>query len=178
MKNFREINNINELNQNLGTLKAQGINLLDINQVSGNSYFEDLLSSHLMLNPNSNPLKMLKTIYDAEMGFDINANNHQLLQQLFNHQQLNNGNIGKQHDEVVKILAAKFSLSRDSQINPGQNIFEYFINRTTGERLVKTLENLVEADLLPQAIAQLGEDQLPLLNLNVANNLANKMDFE
>ncbi len=174
MKDFRKINNINELKQNLGILKTQDISLLDIYEGSNNSYFDDLLNSDLMLDSNGNPLEMLKTISDAEMGFDINANNHQLLQQLFNHQQLSY-NIDKQHDEIVKILAAKFSLSRDSQINTDYSIFEYFIDKTTSERLAKTLKNLVEADLLPQAIAQVDEGQLPLLNIDVANKLANKI---
>lgn len=166
MKDFRNLNNLIELKQSLQELKGENINLLDIYDQTNNSYFADLLTSPLMTT--QNPSKVLQAISDAELAFNISAN-PQLLQNLF----MNNffcGSIKKQHDKAVKILASDFQLTATDQVQAGQTVFERFIQQTSNMRLVKTLKNLVEANLLSDGVP--AQDALSLLPLNAAQTLA------
>ncbi|WP_316354356.1 hypothetical protein [Candidatus Trichorickettsia mobilis] len=170
MKNFRNLNNLTELKQSLQELKGENINLLDIYNQTNNSYFADLLTSPFMT-ATQKPAEILQAISSAGMAFNISAN-PQLLQNLF----MNNFfmvSVKKQHDQVVKILAEDFQLNRTDQIQVGQTVAEKFVQQTSAPRLVKTLKNLVEANLLPDGVAV--QDALPLLPLNIAAPLATKI---
>jgi hypothetical protein len=182
MKNFSEINSIEELKENLEILKVKGISLLDIYEGSNNSYFEDLLDSDLMtkidrsklfppfteatLEPmiyslfkeNLNiiiieePEKILQTIVDTGMGFNINEKNNQLLQKLFNHVALR-GYINKDNYSTIEILTKNFSLSKNSQIQPNQPVSEYLIKKSANDHeLNLAFKLLIKNDLLSENI--------------------------